>query len=89
MGAFVDKFLVVSDSGDGQNLLVQNGPETFTLPMSRVDQIILGGLDIADFIAFNLAARLALSGKTSCQSSPGVADPACLTLLNSASFKAY
>ena len=89
-GAFTDRLLAFSDNGDG-NLLVVNGPETFLVPMILVDQIIAGGPDIAQFVAFNVAARLALAGKTSVQTAPnsGVADTGALSTLNAVSFKGY
>lgn len=89
VGAFLDTLMVFSDAGDGQNIQVQSGPNTFLLSMATIDEIIQGGPDPSQFIAFNIAARLGLSGIASCQSSPGVASAAALALLNSASFKSY
>jgi hypothetical protein len=84
-GAFQDDLLVFSDAGDKQNITVKNGPLTTQVAMADIDAFISGST--LPNIANNIAARLSLAGYTSVQSSPGVANTAALSTLNSVSFK--
>lgn len=87
---FVDTAFVFSDDAQG-NLLVKNGPLTTSVPLAAIDDLIASTPDPTQFLIFNIAARLCLSGTGSIQTAPGsgVASASALALLNAASFKAY
>lgn len=79
---------VCKDNGDG-TISVQIGPNGYTWKLTDIDAILAAQPDPSAAQQFNFAFRLAQSGYTTCQSSPGVADTTALAVINAASFVGY